>query len=69
MAVLTREAAAEVLSHLLSTLEYPPQERHRRRYGSLVEGSETSLQTYLFSCIRPSVFDTFEQPTLPSWAS
>ena len=69
MAVLTREDAAEILSHLLITLEYPPQERHRQRYSSLVEGSETDLQNYLFSCIRPSVFEIFDQPDLPSWAS
>ncbi|KXJ88888.1 hypothetical protein Micbo1qcDRAFT_166318 [Microdochium bolleyi] len=69
MTKLTKDAAADILSHLLNTLEYPPQERHRRRYSSLVSGNEKALQEYLFSCIQPEVFETFNQSALPSWAS
>ncbi|KAH7041389.1 uncharacterized protein B0I36DRAFT_312747 [Microdochium trichocladiopsis] len=70
MAGISRAVAADILSHLLNTLEYPPQERHRKRYSSLVEGNEAALHRYLFSCLRPEVLEVFShQSSLPSWAT
>lgn len=52
---LTKQAAGEILSHWLDTLEYPNQDRHKKPYSSLAGKNDDVLHGFLISSIRLEV--------------